>query len=427
MGFHVDRRVFLGGAAALGAAGPAWAKAPASYPALQALLDRYIDGEHRLPGMVIAVKRGGEPVRYLSEGTLAIDSKTPVGPDSLFRIYSMTKPITGMVMMKLIEDGRLRLDQPVAEIVPELRDVRVLKAGATDPTQTEPLVRPILIRHLLTHTAGLGYSIIPGPLGKLYTQKGIVPGGRTRDLEPGADLPPVKTLDELAQRLGTVPLLAQPGTRWSYSVGLDVCGLVVQRVSRMGFSEFLQARFFEPLRMRDTDFIVPAAKVNRFASVNMVRDGKLATAEAALGSPFTRDRDLPSGGGGLVSTASDYTRFTSMLLNEGQLDGRRVLKPETVRLGMSNLLPEGVQFRGFGAGPPNGFGAGGVAMLPGGTTPGAEPAGSYWWFGIAGTQMWVDPVNKVSVVCMLQMNPNRLPIQAELRQAAYKDLAAVSA
>ena len=426
MTFTLDRRFLLAGlGGALAAPELAFAKA-SDWPALKALEDSYIDA-HRLPGMVIAVKRGKDSPVFFSKGAQGLEDPTPVTPTSLFRVYSMTKPITGFAVMKLIEEGKLSLDQPVSDVVPELGKVQVLKNPADPAAGTEPLARPILIRHLLTHTAGLGYSILPGAVGKLYTKYGIVPGGRATEKEPGADYAPVQTLDEMAQRLAMVPLGAQPGTRWSYSVGLDVLGLVIQRVSKTPFDVYLQRAFFTPLRMNDTFFTVPAAKASRLTAVQAMKDGKLATTEAGqAASPFAKPTGLYSGGGGLVSTAADYIRFTSMLLNEGTLDGRRVLKPETVRLGMSNLMPAGVAFRGFGpGGAANGYGAGGSVILTGGETPGRDPATTYSWFGIAGTQMWVDPVNKLSVVCMIQMYPNSTPIQGELRTAAYKDLAAM--
>lgn len=425
MHLTTDRRALLAGFAALGVPTAALAKAAASYPALQALLDSYVDGK-KLPGAVIAVKHADDAPRFMSKGTLALDSAAPVGPTSLFRIYSMTKPIVGMATMKLIEEGKLKLDQPVSEILPELANLQVLKSPTAADMAVEPLARPITIRHLLTHTAGFSYSILPGELGKLYTKKGIVPGGRTRDKEPGADLAPVQNLDELVQRLATVPLGFQPGTRWSYSVSFDLLGLVIQRASGMPFRDYMKTRFFTPLKMVDTDFIAPAGKLDRLTSVNAVKDGVLTTVDDRKASPFARDTDLPSGGGGLVSTAADYIRFTTMLLNGGTLDGRRVLKAETVKLATSNLLPQGVIFRGFAPnGPANGFGAGGWVILPEGAQPGGEPAGSFSWFGIAGTQMWVDFANRTSVVAMLQMYPNRLPIQGELRTAAYRDLAAL--
>jgi CubicO group peptidase (beta-lactamase class C family) len=427
MTITLDRRALLAAFAAAGGsaafAHPAFARAvtEGDFPALKAFIDGYVEAK-KLPGLVCAIKYKSDPVRYLSAGTLAFDTDLKCGPDSLYRIYSMTKPITGMAVMKLIEENKLGLDQPVSDVLPEFKALKVI----TDPKTlaTAPPAKPMLIRHLLTHTAGLGYSILKGPLSDLYTKAGVIPGARIHEKQPGADLAPVATLDELVARLGELPLGSEPGTRWDYSVAFDVLGAVVQRVSKTPFSDYLHNHFFKPLKMNDTDFMVPAAKAERLASVYAVKDGKPIVAEDRKGSPFLRDRDLPSGGGGLVSTAHDYIRWTSMLLNEGVLNGVRVVKAETVRTAASNLLPEGAAFNGaFGTG--GAFGAGVSIVTEKTAKPGGEPPGSYGWFGIAGTQEWTDPVNKVSVVLMLQLNPTIYPVRQEVRVAAYKDFAAL--
>jgi CubicO group peptidase (beta-lactamase class C family) len=429
MNLTMDRRAMLatlsaGLGAALVAPGSALARAVAAgdFPAIKAFIDSYVDSK-KLPGLVCAIKYKDSPVAYVSAGTLAFDTDLACGPDSIFRVYSMTKPITGMAVMKLIEQGKLGLDQPLGDIVPEMKNLTVL----TDPKTmaTEP-AKPILIRHLLTHTAGLSYSIMRGPVADLYNKMGVVPGARTHKKAPGAELAPVANLDELVARLGKLPLEAQPGARWAYSVAFDVLGCVVQRASKTPFSDYLQKTFFKPLKMNDTDFMVPASKAARLASVYTLKDGKPVVSEDRKDSPFLRDRDLPSGGGGLASTARDYARWTTMLMNEGTLDGVRVLKPETVRKAASNLLPEGTNFNGaFGTG--GAFGAGVSIVTPETAKPGGEAAGSYGWFGIAGTQEWVDPVNRVSVVLMLQLNPTAYPVRQEVRVAAYKDFAAIKA
>jgi CubicO group peptidase (beta-lactamase class C family) len=424
MTVSVLRRSFLaglgvgGGALVLPAA--VWAKGAApDYPALQAFLDSYITSK-KLPGMVIAIKRAGDPVKYLSGGTIAFDSTAKATPESLFRIYSMTKPITGLAVMKLIEDGKLTLDTPVARIIPEFKDMVVL----TDPKTmaTAPATKVMTIRHLLTHTSGLSYGIGRDPIAALYNKNGITPGARDKTRQPGQEVDPITSLEDMVQRLAKLPLSFEPGAKWQYSVAFDVLGLVIKRVSGMGFYEYLNKSFFTPLKMHDTDFVVAKSKVDRFVTEIAVKDGKRVTVDDPAHSAFVRDRDLPSGGGGLVSTAHDYIRFNTMLLNEGVLDGVRVVKAETVRTAHSNLMEPGVTF--FGK---NGYGAGVVVILPGGERPGEEPAGSSWWFGIAGTQEWVDPVNKFSVVCMLNEYPTTDPVQREVRIAAYKDLAAIKA
>jgi CubicO group peptidase (beta-lactamase class C family) len=419
----MDRRTLMAAFAALAIPGSAFAKAVAAgdLTNVKAMMDKYVGGKI-LPGMVYGLRRLGEPPVYLSEGTLDFDTPIKCAPNSIFRVYSMTKPMIGAAAMQMIEKGKFTLDTPIADILPEFKDMKVLTNPASGSTDTRPATKPILIRHILTHTAGFSYSIGRGPLAQAYIKNGIVPGSRDREKAPGADLAPVTTLPEFAARLSKMPLNRDPGTAWEYAVGIDLMGYIIQVVSKMPLEQYMARNIWGPLKMVDTDFIVPASKVNRFASVYATQNGAQVKVDDRLHSPFTRDRDLPSGGGGSVSTAIDYLRFTTALVNGGSLDGARILKPESVAIMGSNLMPQGVMFGGR-----NGYGAAVAVVLPGGTTPGAEPAGSFWWFGIAGTQMWMDPVNKFTLCLMLQENPTSDPIQAEIRQAAYKDFAALKA
>ena len=431
-----DRRHLLMGAGLLALAPEALAKphhhaAPAKpeaalpdYPNLKAFIDGYVEAK-KLPGAVLAIKRGSDPVKYISAGTVAFDSDIKMTPDSLFRIYSMTKPITGFAVMKLIEDGKFTLNTPVADIIPEFKNLQVF----TDPKTgaTAPATKVMRIRHLLTHTSGLSYSIMRSPSAALYTKNGISPGGRDRARGPGMEMDPISSLEDMVQRLSRIPLDFEPGSRWQYSVAFDVLGLVIKRTSGLGFYEYLKKSFFDPLKMHDTDFMVPKDKLNRFTTEIAVKNGQRVVAEDRVGSAFARDRDLPSGGGGLVSSAHDYMRWNSMLLNEGTLDGVRVLKTETVRIGRSNLMEPGVVFPGFVGGRKNGYGAGVAVVSTGDEKPGEEVGGTFWWFGIAGTQEWVDPANKFSVVLMLQEYPTVDPVQREVHIAAYKDLVAIKA
>ena len=431
MTMMLDRRTLL---AALGAAISAEVALPGSalaraltdgdFPAIKAFIDSYVDTK-KLPGMVCGIKYKDNAPRYVSAGTLAFDTPAKAGPQSLYRVYSMSKPITGMAVMKLIEDGKLGLDQPLGEIVPEMAHLKVI----TDPKTmtTEPAKKPILIRHLLTHTAGLSYSIMRGPLAQMYTKQGITPGGRETEKAAGADLPPVKNLDELVERLGKLPLNREPGTAWEYSVAFDVLGCVVQRASKQSFWEYLHRSFFIPLKMNDTDFMVPASKIERLSSVYAVRGGQPVVTDDRKSSAFARDRDLPSGGGGLVSSANDYLRFDTMKLNGGTLDGHRVVSAATIAKASSNLLPSEVPTAGIAFGMGDGFGAGVAIVSDKFAKPGGQPPGSYGWFGIAGTQEWTDPTNHLSVVLMLQLNPTSYPVRAEIRTAAYKDFAALKA
>jgi CubicO group peptidase (beta-lactamase class C family) len=422
-----SRRSVAAGLAALAAPGVgsrAFATAAAAYPALQAMLDGYVSSK-RQPGGVVAVSRRGKPTDYVAAGTLAFDTDAKAAPDSLYRVYSMTKPIVGVATMMLIEQGKLRLDQPLAEILPDFRDMRVVVDG--DVTKTRPAAGPILIRHLVTHTSGLSYAIDGNsPLAKVYRQQGLNAGSRATTGRAG-ELPPARDLEEFGARLAKLPLDFDPGTKWQYSVAADLMGLVIQRVSGQSFWDFLHTRIFEPLRMPDSDFVVPPDKVDRLTTVYAKTAAGLVDSDDRKSSPFARDRDLPSGGGGLVSTAHDYGRFNAMLVNEGELDGVRILKPESVRIARSNLMPPGPVFNLLG-GKLNGFGCFMQVVLPGGDFPGGEPPGSYGWSGAAGTTMWIDPVNEVAVALMVQFMPAGAYLTyVDVRVAAYKDLRAMGA
>lgn len=431
-GMKFARSDVLAGLAAMPLSSVAWARAGGSdgHPALQALIDGYV-ASGKVPGIVVAIRSGrrSRPT-FLQAGTLAFNTPVAAGCDSIFRIYSMTKPVTELAIMKLIEDGRLRLDQPVADILSEFGNPRVLVGPSLDDTR--PARSPILIRHLLTHSSGLIYSFVGDPLADLYTRRGITPGLRSTGLQPGADLETARDLETLGKRLSEMPLAFYPGSRWQYDVSTDLLGLVVQRVSGRDFQNYLQDAFFGPLRMVDTDFVVPTSKLDRLTSVVSYADGGggASVSDDRKSSPFARDRDLPSGGAGLVSTAADYSRFTAVLLSEGELDGVRVVKPATIRTMRSNLLPSGVRFNTSPFGPTirllqaNGFGAAVSVVVPGEERLGMEPAGSYGWWGAAGTQMWVDPVNELSVVMLVQYMPEpTFPLAAELRTFAYRDFA----
>lgn len=415
--FTMDRRTLLMSLAALAAPAGAHAATADDYTALKAFIDSYV-ATKKLPGMAVAIKRGNESPVYLASGTLAFETMAPARHDSLFRIYSMTKPIASMAVMKLIEDGKFTLDTPVADILPQFRNQRVITDQAT--LASRPATKPMKVRHLLTHTSGLSYHINNDALARKYNEEGIRPGDRSTTAPAGQKVS-AKTLTDLIDRLGPLPLNVEPGSRWQYSVAHDVCGALVEKVSGQRFYDYLNRSFFTPLGMNDTDFMVPLNKVDRLASVYSMQSGAPVVTDDRKNSPFTGDRGIQSGGGGLISSAENYMRFQTMMLNEGVYNGRRILKAETVRSARSNLMEPGVmQGR-------NGYGAGMSVILPGGETAGREPAGAYNWFGIAGTQMWIDPVNKVAVNLMIQQNPTSFPVRGEVRDAAYKDIARLKA
>jgi CubicO group peptidase (beta-lactamase class C family) len=416
----LDRRALLAGLTALTAPSMVFAKGGANYAAIHAFLDDYV-GSGKLASCVVAItKPGVEPV-YISKGTLATDTPIKAGPDSIFRVYSMSKPITGATFMTLVEKGKLSLNQPISDILPEFKDQRVMVDNKLE--NTRPVKSPILMRHLVTHTSGLSYGINRGVLAEAYNAYGLGAGGRAVAaglVRPTDKWPPARDLETFGRRLATMPLDFDPGTKWQYSVGLDLMGLIIQRASGMGFYDYMKQVILDPLGMHDTDFVVPASKQNRLTSVYTGESGKLVVNDDRNSSPFSRDRDLPSGGGGLLSTAKDYARFTAMLANEGALGKTRVLKAESVRVARTNQMDPGIDLTNTFAGVGNGFG---VAMQVLGKPNAAtgEPAGVYGWDGAAGTTMWVDPVSKSSVVGMIQIRGGPTNIHQPLRVAAYKD------
>ena len=420
----LNRRGFLtlGGTAGLAALAPAplWAMAQpgGDWPTVSAKLRSYVD-TRKVPGAMAAIGWGTDAPSFVTAGTIALDSDVPVDADTLWRVYSMTKPITGMAAMMLIGDGKMRLDQPVADFIPEFAEMRVLTDPATS-LESVPARTPITIRHLLTHTAGLGYSIITkGPLLQAYLDQGILPGVVSRQpipgFEGGADVPP---LDEFARRVAALPLIAEPGTKWSYSIGLDVLGRVIEVASGMSFGQFLQTRVFDPLKMTSSFFQVPEAQTDRLATNYAVIGGLLIPIDPGANSIFVDKPAFPFGGAGLVSSARDYDRFLAMLMGGGTLDGTEVMRSDMVDLGTSNLLPDGIDLSSsWIAG--QGFGAGGRVGL-------GDRAGTYGWAGAAGTVAGIDRMRGIRSSGYLQYMPSEIyPFQSEFFNWVYSDLPAM--
>ncbi|WP_420030889.1 serine hydrolase domain-containing protein [Sphingomonas japonica] len=396
-------------------------------PAPMALADRYIK-ERMAPGIVIAWGCGDVNPTIIAAGSVAAEAgAADVTADTLWRVYSMTKPITGMAAMLLIEDGKLRLDQPIAEIIPAFKNMKVL----TDPASglaSRPAKTPITVRHLLTHTAGLGYSIVTkGPLLKEYERLGILPGAVNAQMEAQMAAVRPKSLVEFANRTASLPLIAEPGTEWSYSIGLDVLGAVIEVASGMPFERFVKTRLLDPLGMASTYWTVPASEVGRLASNYAFVGDNLVPFDPAATSVYLQPPSFAYGGAGLVMSAKDYDRFLHMLANGGELDGTRVMKAETVATAMSDLLPAGVTFGGVDAGtggtkgPKMGFGAGGSVYLE--DVPGGPGAGTYGWGGAAGTIAWVDPKHGVRGTAMVNYFPaDKWPLRADVTNAVYSEL-----
>ncbi len=383
---------------------------------LDRLLRRYVESD-TLPGAAASIGLATEPAHFLSAGTIARDSDDLVTPDSLFRIMSMSKPITGIAVMMLIEDGAIGLDQPLADFVPGFARARVLSDPANALT-SRPARTPITIRHLLTHTSGLGYfSRIDGPLRDAYIELGLLPvrtGGRSLPNVPPFTYAP--NLKAFADRLATLPLLADPGTRWIYSMSPDLLGRVIEVASGTSFEAFLQARLFAPLGMTSTFFTVPKSEAHRLTSLYTLREGRAEVltdpgpTSICLGPP-----PFPFGGSGLIASPRDYDRFLRMLAGEGATLGTRILRRPTARLAMSNLLPPDVDMRGA-LGSSQGFGALGSVALR--TQPDGKGPGTFGWSGGAGTTAFVDPARDLRVAGYAQYIPAReLPFRDAIVEA----------
>ncbi|MGN6277841.1 MAG: serine hydrolase domain-containing protein [Sphingomonas sp.] len=399
-------------------------------PHVQALFDSYV-AKDDMPGVVGAFGVGDLPTVFVSAGHIADSPNAPAAnADSLWRVYSMTKPVTAMAAMLLIQDGKLRLDEPVSDFIPGFKHMTVL----TDPEHslaTRPATREITIRNLLTHTAGLGYTIVTtGPLQKAYEQAGIVPFAANAELEQKMRVVRPKTLAAFADKVATLPLIADPGTKWSYSIGLDVLARVVEIASGMPFDRFVQTRLFAPLKMTSSYWQVPASEDGRLATNYVFVGDNRVPLDPGASSVFLQAPSFPYGGAGLVMSARDYDRFLHMLQDNGTLGGVQVMKPETVALATSNLLPPGVSYGGVNAttggtgigGAGMGFGAGGSVTL--GEDANGAGKGTYAWGGAAGTVAWVDRAHHARGTIMVNYMPaDKWPLRDQTIKALLTDYA----
>ena len=358
---------------------------------IRPVMQGYVD-EGSLPGFLTVVARRGKIVHFETIGMRDVENKKPVEPDTIFRIYSMSKPITSVAVMMLYEEGHFQLGTPVSKFIPEFKGMKVYNE---DQTEILDAKKEITIKHLLMHTAGFTYGWGNKPVDALYKQANI--------REPGS------TLVDMVEKLSKIPLVHEPGERWTYSVSTDVLGYFVEVVSGMPFEEFLQTRIFGPLGMVDTAFSVPSEKVDRFAALyRPTKENKLErTRRPAL--EVDEYTFFPSGGGGLVSTAADYIRFSQMLLNGGELDGVRILGKKTVEL---MRYPHHNNRFGLGfriitdENPPN--------IL--------ESVGSFSWGGAAATTFWIDPQEELVAVLMTQLLNNRYPFHQQFKVLTYQAL-----
>ena len=386
-------------------------------------LARYVD-DGRLPGWLITVSRYGRLAHVSCYGSRDMEQGLPAEPDTLWRIYSMTKPVTSVAAMMLYEQGAFQLTDPVSRFIPSFADVRVYTGGSDQRPVTVPATEPVRIWHLLTHTAGLTYGFHRNhPCDALYRAAGFDIG-----------LKPV-TLAEACDAWASLPLLFQPGTDWNYSVATDVLGRVVEVVSGQPLDEFFAQRIFGPLGMTDTGFYAPADDLARLAALYGLGPERTEVRFDALGEDARKPPVMLSGGGGLVSTAADYHRFTQMLLHRqdspaGQLDGARLLSPRTVAYMGRNHLPGGLDLEQFGrplsAETPFrgvGFGLGFAVVID--PVPGKVVCspGELAWGGLASTAFWIDPAEELTVSFFTQLVPSSAhPIRAQLRQLVYQSL-----
>ncbi len=378
---------------------------------------RWVDSG-RLPGIAVAVVRDDRLAWFETYGLRDVESRRPVAPDTIYRMYSMTKPITTVAALMLYEEGCFHLDDPVAKYIPAFSETRVFAGGDAESFETEPLARPITVHDLMTHTSGLTYSFqCEHPVDALYQRRGI---DFNRNLGP---------LAQVVEATAAQPLVFQPGERWNYGVSTDVLGRLVEIWSGQALDAFLAERIFAPLGMADTGFHVPEGEGDRFAS-NYTRseEGGLALVDAAAGSRFLRPAATLSGGGGLVSTAADYLRFLRMLRGRGVLGDVRLLGRKTVEHMTSNQLPGDLADMGqptFSETPFTGvgFGLGVSVMLDPAKARIVGSPGEYAWGGMASTAFWVDPAEDLIVLLLTQLSPSSTyPIRRELRVLTYQAL-----
>ena len=381
---------------------------------------RYVD-DGRLAGWQIAVARAGEVVHAATYGLRDREAGRPVEPDTLWRIYSMTKPLTSVAVLQLWEQGRFELTDPVARFLPAFGDVRVYDKGSAAKAYTVPATEPVRIWHLLTHTSGLTYGFLQtSVVDAMYRARGY-----DWSAPAGTDL--AAACDEWA----ALPLLFQPGTRWGYSVATDVLGRLVEVVSGQRFDDYLADSVLRPLGMTDTTFWVEPERAERLAALYTPSpvDGRAVRLDA-FGQQALQPPTFLSGGGGLVSTAADYARFTRFLLGRGALDGVRLLGTRTLDWMTRNHLPGGADLGALSTGgfaetsfEGIGFGLGFATVVDPLPSRTLMSRGEYFWGGAASTAFWVDPAEEVSALLFTQLLPSSThPLRPQLRQLVYAAL-----
>ena len=389
---------------------------------LDAHFEQYVD-DGRLPGFHLVVSRHGKVAHQHRYGMRDVEASLPIDADTIYRIYSMTKPVTSVALMMLVEEGRLLLTDPVSKFIPSFGAARVWRGGSVVKPVTEPITEPMLVWHLLTHTAGLTYGFLyKSPVDEVYRRAGYE-----------WRIPRNTSLEQACDKWASLPLLFQPGTEWNYSVATDVVGRLVEVISGQSLDEFFAQRIFAPLGMCDTSFFVPAEKANRFAALYQPDPAtQRVKLLASLGASEAKRPALLSGGGGLISTAHDFHRFLHMLLNGGELDGVRVLSPQTVRLMTSNHLPHNSDMTEFGrpldvynAYDGFGFGLGFSVLVNQSKAKSIGSLGEFGWGGAASTTFWVNRNEGIAAAFYTQLLPSSTwPIRPYFKNLVYQALVA---
>lgn len=381
-----------------------------------AIAKRVADGD--MAGAVVLVARHGQIVHLKATGMADIESRRPMNNDTIFRAYSMTKPVAAVALMMLYERGFFQLDDPIARYLPEFKDIRVLKTPKSPLNDTAPADRPPTIHDLMRHTSGLGHGWGDDAVNTEYQRQKIF----------GLDV----TLKTMVERLGRIPLLFQPGTTFNYAVGADVEARLVEVLSGKPFDVFLRDEVFQPLGMTSTGFWVDPANASRLATVYWRKDGKLVPLDKTHGYPvnagflvepwsvnsYTQDNPRKGGSYGLVTTASDYWRFAQMMLNHGSFQGKRLLSPATVSFMTRNHLDAKVQAT---FAPGLGHGLGFAVVEDAAAAGGVGYDGTYYWSGAANTHFWIDPKTDLVVVAMTQdmVNPNAASFRDQVKSIVY--------
>jgi len=381
---------------------------------------RYVD-EGRLAGFAVAVARRGDVAHFGMYGAKDSDTREPITSDTMYRIYSMTKPVTSIALMMLVEQGLLQLTDPVSKFIKSFGETRVWNAGTILRPMTAALTEPMRVWHLLTHTSGLTYGFnYADVVDDMYRRAGFETG-----------LSYNESLEVVCDKIAALPLVFQPGSSWNYSMATDVVGRIIEVVSKMPLDEFLEKNIFAPLGMRDTAFCVSKEKQSRVASLyryDEVNHSKIKL--DALGKSSLENPKFLSGGGGLISTAGDYFKFIKMLEGRGKSGDVRIVSSRTIDLMTQNHLPNNADISTFGRPIGEeflydglGFGLGFSIVIDQAKTRVACPNGTFSWGGMASTAFWVDPVNEISAMFFTQLIPSgTYPIRQYLRSLVYAAL-----